>query len=268
MTARALDRGVIYGSAVVLAIWVLIPFYLVTMSALTPQANVSDYPKALFPSSLSATTIELFLQSGGVVPAMLNSLAVASLTVVVGLVLGAPAAYALARFRFRGRAAFRAVVLVTKMFPIAILAIPLAAIFVRLGLYDNLISVALVHSAMALPFVILIVGGVLVALPRDLEEAAETLGCGRWGAFRRVALPPAMPGLVAAAIFAFVISWNEVFAASILTVRTRTLPAQVLASLSTSPLALKFVAAFFMVLPAVVFIILIRRYLRLVWRPR
>src|SRR6266550_6522940 len=102
MTARALDRGVIYGSAVVLVVWVLIPLYLVTISAFAPQANVSDYPKALFPSSLSAGTIELFLQSGGVVPAMLNSLAVASLTVVVGLVLGAPAAYALARFSFRG----------------------------------------------------------------------------------------------------------------------------------------------------------------------
>jgi multiple sugar transport system permease protein len=268
MNARALDRGLIYGSAVVLAIWALIPFYLVALSAFTPQSNVSDYPKPLLPSSVSVATMQLFLESSGIVPAMLNSLVVALLTVVVGLALGAPAAYALARFRFGGRGAFRAVVLVTKMFPIVILAIPLAAILVRLGLYDTLIGVALVHTAMALPFVILIVGGAFVALPYDLEEAAETLGSGRWGAFRRVALPPAMPGLAAAAIFAFVISWNEVFAASILTVRTRTLPAQVLASLSTSPLALKFVAAFFMVLPAVVFIILIRRYLRTVWGPR
>jgi len=268
MKARALDRGLIYGSAVVLAIWVLVPFYLIAISALTPQSNVSDYPKALFPRSVSVATMQLFLESSGVVPAMVNSIAVALLTVVVGLALGSPAAYALARFRFRGRAAFSAVVLVTKMFPIAILAIPLAAIFVRLGLYDNLLSVALVHTAMALPFVILIVGGVFVALPHDLEEAAETLGSGRGGAFRRVVLPPAMPGLAAAAIFAFVISWNEVFAASILTVRTRTLPAQVLASLSTSPVALKLIAAFFMVLPAVVFFILIRRYLRAVWGPR
>ena len=268
MNARVLDRTLIYGSAVVLAIWALIPFYLIAMSALTPQPNVSDYPKPLFPTSVSVGTMQLFLESSGIVPAMLNSLIVALLTVVVGLALGAPAAYALARFRFRGREAFRAVVLVTKMFPIAILAIPLAAIFVRLGLYDNLISVALVHTVMALPFVILIVGAVFVALPHDLEEAAETLGASRWAAFVRVALPPAVPGLAAAAIFAFVISWNEVFAASILTVRTRTLPAQVLASLSTSPLALKLVAGFFMVLPAVVFIVLIRRYVRTAWGPR
>src|SRR2546430_2702450 len=236
MNARVLDRTLIYGSAVVLAIWVLIPFYLIAVSAFTPQSNIADYPKPLLPTAVSIATMQLFLESSGIVPAMLNSVVVALLTVVVGLALGARAAYALARFRFRGREAFRAVVLVTKMFPIAILAIPLAAIFVRLGLYDNLVSVALVHAAMALPFVILIVGGAFVASSNDLEEAAETLGSSRWGAFLRVALPPAMPGMAAAAIFAFVISWNEVFAASILTVRTRTLPAQVLASLSTSPI--------------------------------
>jgi multiple sugar transport system permease protein len=268
MTARALDRTLIYGIAVVLAIWVLIPFYLIAVSALTAQSNIADYPKPLFPSAASIATVQLFLESSGIVPATLNSVIVALLTVAVGLALGAPAAYALARFRFRGREAFRAVVLVARMFPIAILAIPLAAIFVRLGLYDNLVSVALVHAAMALPFVILIVGAAFVASSGDFEEAAETLGCSRWGAFVRVALPPAMPGVAAAAIFAFVISWNEVFAASILTVRTRTLPAQVLASLSTSPLALKLVAGFFMVLPAVVFVILIRRYMRAAWGPR
>jgi multiple sugar transport system permease protein len=250
------------------AIWVLIPFYLIAMSALTPQSNVSDYPRAFIPTAVSVGTLQLFMESSGIVPATLNSLVAAALTVVVGLALGAPAAYALARFRFRGREVFRAAVFVTRMFPIAILAIPLAVIFVRLGLYDSLISVALVHTAMALPFVILIVGAAFVAVPHDAEEAAETLGSSRWGAFLRVALPPAAPGLAAAAIFAFVISWNEVFAASILTVRTRTLPAQVLASLSTSPLALKLVAGFVMVLPAVIFIVLIRRYVRMAWGPR
>ena len=268
MSARTLDRTLVYASAAILGLWALIPFYLIAISALTPQANVSDYPKALLPTSISAATMRLFLESSGIVPAMLNSVVVALVTVVIGLALGAPAGYALARFRFRGRDAVRSLVLGARMFPIAILAIPLAVICVRLGLYDNLISVALVHTAMALPFVILIVGGVFVGLSLDLEDAAETLGCSRWGAFRRIALPAAMPGFIAAGIFAFVVSWNEVFASSILTVRTRTLPAQVLASLSTSPLLLKFVAAFLMVLPAIVFIVLIRRYLRLAWGPR
>jgi multiple sugar transport system permease protein len=140
--------------------------------------------------------------------------------------------------------------------------------FLQLGMYDNLVGVALIHAAIALPFVILIVGGVFAAVSHELEEAAETLGSSRWDAFVRVALPPALPGLVAAAIFTFVVSWNEVFAASILTVRMRTLPAQVFASLSTSPLAFKFAAGLILVLPAVVLIVLIRRYLMKLWGPR
>lgn len=268
MNARVLDRSLIYGGAVVLAVWVLVPFYLIAVSAFTPQPQILDYPRPLVPTSLSLATVQLFLESGGIIPSLVNSVFVALVAIVFGVGLGAPAGYALARFRFRGRGTFQAVVLVAKMFPMALLAIPLAVSFVQLGLYDSLIGVALIHAAIALPFVILIVGAAFVAVSRELEEAAETLGCGRWTAFLRVALPPALPGLAAAAVFTFVISWNEVFAASILTVRMRTLPAQVFASLSTSPLAFKFVAGLVMVLPAVILIVLIRRYLMKLWGPR
>jgi multiple sugar transport system permease protein len=268
MNARVLDRSLVYGAFVLLAVWVLVPFYLIAVSALTPQPQILDYPKPLVPSSLTPSTVQLFLESGGIVPSVVNSVLVASLAIVISVGLGAPAGYALARYRFRGRRTFQAVVLVAKMFPIAILAIPLAETLLQLGLYDSLVGVALVHAAIALPFVILIVGGVFVAVSRELEEAAETLGSSRWGAFVRIALPPALPGLAAAAMFTFVISWNEVFAASILTVRMRTFPAQVFASLSTSPLAFKFVAGLLMVLPAVLFILLIRRYVTKLWGAR
>jgi len=268
MNARVLDRSVLYAGAIFLAIWVLVPFYLIAISAFTPQAKIFDYPKPLVPTSLSTDTMQFFVEARGVIPSVLNSLVVALFTIVFGLVLGAPAGYALARFRFRGREAFQVVVLMTKMFPIAILSIPLAVTFLQLGLYDNLISVALVHTAMALPFIVLVTGGVFVAVSHELEEAAQTLGCSRWGAFLRIVLPLALPGLAAAAIFTFVISWNEVFAASILTLRQRTLPALVLFALQQSPLYFKFAGGFFMVMPAVVFIFFMRRYLLNLWGGR
>ena len=268
MNARVLDRTLLYGSAILLAIWVLIPFYLIAISAFTPPAKIFDYPKSLVPTGFSTDTMRFFVEAAGVIPSVINSVLVAVFTIIFGLALGTPAGYALARFRFRGRESFQVVVLATKMFPIAILSIPLAVTFLRLGLYDNLISVALVHTAMALPFIILVTGGVFVAVSHELEEAAQTLGCTRWGAFLRVALPLALPGLAAAAIFTFVISWNEVFAATILTLRTRTLPAQVLAGLGTSPLAFKFAGGLFMALPAVVFIFVIRKYLMNLWGSR
>src|SRR5947199_3613246 len=234
MNARVLDRTLIYGSAIFLAIWVLIPFYLIAISAFTPPAKIFDYPKSFIPTGFSTDTMRFFVDAAGVIPSVINSLLVTVFTIVFGLVLGTPAGYALARFRFRGREAFQVIVLATKMFPIAILSIPLAVTFLQLGLYDNLISVALVHTAMALPFIVLVTGGVFVAVSHELEEAAQTLGCTRWGAFLRIVLPLALPGLAAAAIFTFVISWNEVFAARILSVRTRTLPAAVVWSLSTA----------------------------------
>jgi multiple sugar transport system permease protein len=267
-SALARDRALVYGVAIVLALWVLVPFYLIGLAAFSPRDYVFAYPKVLIPTNFSTETMEYFIGSRGVLPSVINSIVVALLTIMLALILGAPAGYALARFRFRGREAFQLVVLATKMFPVAILSIPLAVAFLQVGLYDNILGVALVHTAMALPFVILVTSGVFVAVSHELEEAAMTLGCSRLGAFLRVALPLALPGLAAAAIFTFVISWNEVFAATILTLRTRTLPAQVLSTLVDSPLFFKFAGGFFMVVPAIVFIFLIRRYLLNLWGGR
>ena len=268
MNARTWDRTLIYGSAILLALWVIVPFYLIFLSAFSRPNDVFVYPEPLIPTNFSTETMEFFLQSTGVFASVLNSIAVALITIVLSLALGAPAGYALARFTFRGRQGFQLIVLATKMFPVAILSIPLAVTFVRLGLYDNVIGVALVHTAMALPFVILVTLGVFAGVSNELEEAAMTLGCSRFTAFLRIALPLALPGLAAAAIFTFVISWNEVFAASILTLRQRTLPAQVLSALQQSPLYFKFAGGFFMVMPAVVFIFFMRRYLLNLWGGR
>ena len=268
MSARTWDRTLIYGSAILLALWVVVPFYLIFLSAFSRPDDVFVYPKPLLPTNFSTATMEFFLQSTGVFASVLNSIAVALITIVLSLALGAPAGYALARFTFRGRQGFQLIVLATKMFPVAILSIPLAVTFVKLGLYDNVFGVALVHTAMALPFVILVTLGVFAGVSNELEEAAMTLGCSRFTAFLRIALPLALPGLAAAAIFTFVISWNEVFAASILTLRQRTLPAQVLSALQQSPLYFKFAGGFFMVMPAVVFIFFMRRYLLNLWGGR
>ncbi len=194
---------------------------------------------------------------------MRNSLVVGLLS----LVLGAPAGYALARFPFRGRDSFKVLILSTRAFPIVILSIPLAVTFIRWGLYDTIWAVVLAHTALALPTTILVTSSIFVGVPKDLEEAAETLGCTPFGAFWRVVLPLALPGLAAAAIFTFVLSWNEVFAATILTIstRSRTLPALVLAQLNNSPLPFHFAGGFALVVPSLIFILLMRRYLLNMW---
>ena len=262
-----LNRILLYGAATLLALWVLAPLYLIALAAFSTRQATFAWPKPFLPTNFSTDTMEFFVNSTGVWSSVVNSIIVALLTIVGGLLIGAPAGYALARFRFKGKDAFQLGILVSKMFPIAILSIPLAVTFIQLGLYDSIWGVALIHTAMALPFIILVTSSVFVGVPRDLEEAAQTLGCTRWQAFVQVALPLALPGLAAAAIFTFVISWNEVFAATILTLRNRTLPAQVLSALSDSPLYYRYAGGFFMVIPALIFIFMIRRYLLNLWGP-
>ena len=254
-----------YACAILITLFILIPIYLIATAAFSPRAVLNAFPKPIVPTILSAETMQAFLATRGVGSSVINSLSVGSITLVLSTALGAPAGYALARFGFRGKDAFQLVILMTRAFPIAILAVPLTVTFIQWGLYDTVWAVALVHTALALPTTVLITASIFISVPHDLEEAALTMGCTPLGAFTRVALPLALPGIAAASIFTFVLSWNEVFASVILTVSNRTLPAQVLSALSDSPLPYRFAGGFALIVPALIFILFIRRYLFNMW---
>ena len=262
---RAIGRGLVYLAAILIALWLLIPIYLITMAAFSPKDVIYGWPKTLFPQVISVETMQFFLNAQGVLDSLRNSVIVALLTLVVSLVIGAPAGYALARYIFRGKDAFRMAILSTRAFPLVIFSIPLGVAFRRWGLYDTLISVVMLHSAMSLPTTILITSSVFMGISRELEEAATVFGCNRLQAFMRVALPLALPGLAASAIFTFVGSWNEVFAATILTLYNRTLPAHLMVQLGAAPIPFRFAGGFFILVPAIVFMFFIRRYLFSLW---
>ncbi len=262
---RARPRWRLYAAAVLISLFILLPIYLIAVAAFSPRAVLNAFPKALVPAVLSAETMQAFLGTRAVGQSVINSLIVGGITLVLSTLIGAPAGYALARFGFRGKDAFQLLILMTRAFPVAILAVPLTVTFINWGLYDTVWAVALVHTALALPTTVLITASVFVSVPSDLEEAALTMGCTPAGAFTRVALPLALPGIAAASIFTFVLSWNEVFASVILTVTNRTLPAQVLSALGDSPLPFRFAGGFALVVPALIFIFFIRRYLFNLW---
>jgi multiple sugar transport system permease protein len=254
-----------YGAAIVLALWVIVPIYFIALAAFSTEEAVYAYPKQLLPRDVSTDTMRFFLDSEGVVPSLQRSVIVAVLTLVIALGIGIPAGYALARYAFRGADAFRLTVVGTRAFPIVILSIPLAVIFLRWGIDDTVYGVAIAHAALALPFAVLVTSSVFAGISVELEEAAMTLGCSRLMAVVRIVLPLALPGLAAAAIFVFIISWNEVFAAAILTLRERTLPAQILTLLNASPLPFKFAGGFFLLAPSLIVIFFIRKYLFNMW---
>lgn len=262
---RLAGRVLTYFGATLLALFILLPIYLIAISAFTPRENAFDFPRSVIPGEVSTDTILFFLNASGVIDAFWRSVVVAIITLVLSVLIGAPAGYAVARYGFRGRETYRLAILATRAFPIVILAIPLAVTYRVWGIDDTIIGVALMHTALALPFTILITSSVFISVPRELEEAAQTLGCSPLEAFVRVSLPLALPGLAAAAIFTWVLSWNDVFAAVILTLRNPTLPAKILTALTQSPIYYQFAAGFVMLVPSLVVIFFIRRYLLGLW---
>ena len=263
---QRINRGLGYLLAILICVWVLVPIWFIASMAFTTPAYVRAYPKGVLPFiPFSLETMRFFLSSSGIIPGTINSIVVALITLVLSTLIAAPAGYAISRYIFRGRDAYRLSILAVRAFPVVILAIPLAVVFINVGIYDSIYSLALMHTALTLPTTILVIGSVFASIPYELEEAAQVFGCTPLRAFRRVVLPLAAPGIAAAAIFTFVMSWNEVFAASILLVRNRTLPAQVLSALNQSSEAYQFAGAFFMMIPALIFIFVIRRYLFNMW---
>ena len=262
---KVLNSVLWYGAAVILALFIIIPIYLIFVSATTPDTATYDYPKSVIPVGISTENISKFVNASGVIDAFWRSVVAGVITVVLALGIGAPAGYAIARYAFRGRDGYRIVVLATRAFPIVILSIPLAVMYRQIGIYDSVWGVALMHTALALPFAVLITASVFVSIPRELEEAAQTLGCSPTRAFLKVSLPLALPGLTAAAIFTWVLSWNDVFAAAILTLRNPTLPARILTSLTQASLPWQFAAAFIMLVPSLIVIFIIRKYLLGLW---
>jgi multiple sugar transport system permease protein len=225
---------------------------------------VNSFPKAYVPE-FNFESIEFFMEFAGMTSALWNSVQVATLTMIMSILVGAPAGYALSRFEFKGKEIFRILILLTRAFPLPLLALPLAVLFIRTGLDDTIFGLALVHTTLAVPFAVLITFSLFSSIPMELEEAAWTLGCNRLSAFIKVVLPLILPGITASAIFAFVISWNEVFAAAVLTIENRTLTAFLLQNLDTSALHLKFAGGFILVVPALIFIFAVRKYLFAMW---
>ena len=257
-------RYVYISAIVLLCAWVLVPLYFLLINTLSSPEAVTAFPKSFVPA-FDFGSLKFFAGFDGMLTALKNSVIVAAMTMVMSILIGAPAGYALSRFDFRGKELFRLLVLLTRAFPLPLLALPLAVLFIRVGLDDTAFGLALVHTTLAIPFAVLITFSLFSGIPVELEEAAWTLGCNRFTAFTKVVLPLILPGITASAIFAFVISWNEVFAAAVLTIENRTLTAFLLQSLGEAPLHLKFAGGFILVVPALIFIFAVRKYLFAMW---
>lgn len=261
-----IKRWLTYTIAVLILGWILLP---IAYTVLASFADIRDYYSRVLPRRYTLRYYEEYFRLG-IVEALMRSVQVGLATVALSFALGLPAGYAIGRWAFKGRDTLKMAIIFFRVFPVAVMAVPLAVTYITLGLYDTLLGIALAHTAIALPFVILITSSIFISIPKDLEEAGYIFGMSGVQVFLRITLPLAAPGLAAAAMFTFLISWNEVVAATILSYINRTLPATVLSPyvIGTGgelPDPYKFTAATIMIIPAMLFMAYVRKYLIAMW---
>ena len=213
-----LQRRTLWVEGVVLlliALFCVFPFYwMVTTSLKTQVVALQSPPAWMFTPTLSNYWEVLFEDK--VAPPLLNSIVIAICTAALPAGLGTPAAYALARFEFRGKQDLWFWFITNRFVSPVVLAFPVFLIARETGLRDTHLALILMYLTFTLPIVIWICTDQFRSIPRELDEAAMLEGASHFRVFRSICLPLAMPGVAVSSILSFIFSWNELLFAYIL----------------------------------------------------
>jgi multiple sugar transport system permease protein len=259
-------RGIVLA---LLTVFAITPVLVMLSSSLKPLQDVQGSFRWI-PSTL---TVRPYLDIWSTVPLadyFVNSLIVAGGATGCSVPIAILAAYAVSRYRFKGRKLFTVTVLSTQMFPGILFLLPLFLIFVNIGnatgvaLYGSRGGLVLTYLTFSLPFSIWMMAGYFDSIPRDLDEAALVDGCGPLGALLRIIIPTAMPGIIAVSVYAFMTAWGEVLFASVMTndtTRTLAVGLQGYATLNDVYWNQVMAASLVVSVPVVAGFLLLQRYL-------
>lgn len=204
----------------------LAPFLWITIISITPESGLFTQGVQYLPRN---PTIENYFKIFQVVNfgrVFGNSVLVAVATTALAMSVSVAAGYSFARYDFPGRRFLTVGLLLIYMLPSIVLLIPMLAIFKTFGILNTYAALIFAESTHAIPFAVYLLTNFFVSVPRDLDEAALIDGCSRTSALVRVILPVAIPGVIAAALFVFIQSWNNFLFAFMFTSseNVRTLP--------------------------------------------
>jgi multiple sugar transport system permease protein len=263
VSARAYGRSLVWAARAAVVVLALVPFYwIANVSLSTPQALYKT-PLDYYPHPPTLENFRAVFAVSQFPRNVLNSLAVASLTTLVTLALGSPAAYALSRLRVRRKAVVMALFLGVAIFPAIGMIGPLYVGMARLRLINSYAALVIPYTLLSLPLAVWILTHFFSTLPRSLEDAALVDGCTPGRAFLRIILPLSAPGLFTAAILIFIFAWNEFLFALIMTStpESRTVPVALamFAGLHELPWATIAAATVVSILPVLALVALFQR---------
>jgi multiple sugar transport system permease protein len=272
MQKSIINRLIVYSLMLVVAIYILSPLiWILMMSFKTRMDVIAIPPKFIFTPTLENYRA-LFGVSGGQTLVtssaffsyFKNSIILASGSVLLALLLGLPAAYAIARLRFKAKESLAFTYLSFRFVPEITIILPLYVIYQKLNLYNTYIGLILVYQLIALPLMVWMMRSYFEEIPIAIEQAAQTEGYSWFGAFRKLVLPLAAPGMAATLVLAFIFCWNNfVFGLMLGGNSTQPVTVGLLSFMGTNEVQWGLMAAATMIaiLPLFILALLVQRYM-------
>lgn len=205
-------------SGVVACLLFLFPVFWMVLTSFKMPRDIFTTPPTLFFTPTLETYIS-YMSRADIPYRMLNTVIVAFGSAFISIIAGSMAGYALARIRLRGAGTLGALILLSRGVPPIALAVPMFLVARSLGLTDKHITLILAYCTFLIPYVMWLMRGFFMALPKELEESAMIDGCTRFGAFFRIIVPISLPGILSTMIFSVILAWEELLFALVLTNR-------------------------------------------------
>lgn len=205
-------------AGVVVCMLFLFPIFWMVLTSFKQQTDIFTVPPKLFFSPTVANYLN-YMQRADVANRLVNTVIVATGAGVISIIAGSMAGYALARIRLRGAATIGVLILLSRGVPPIALAVPMFLVARRFGLIDKHITLILAYCTFLVPYVMWLMRGFFISLPKELEESAMIDGCSRFGAFFKIIVPISLPGILSTLIFSMILAWEELLFALVLTSR-------------------------------------------------
>lgn len=260
-----IGRHIRIWSGVVIAVLFLFPIFWMLLTSFKMPKDIFTTPPTFFFQPTLDTYIE-YLWRADIPRRLLNTVIVSFGSAIISIIAGGMAGYALARLRIKGAGLLGTIILMSRGVPPIALAVPMFLVARKFGLTDQHITLILAYCTFLIPYVMWLMRGFFLALPKELEESAMIDGCSRFGAFLKIIVPIAMPGILSTLIFSVILAWEELLFALVLTNRNASTVPVAMAGIAGDTVnganwgALTAVGTL-MVVPVVIFALLVQKWL-------
>jgi len=205
--------------SIIIFIILFFPFYWIIITSLKSEQEIFSFPPTFFPRVLNLYSYKVQIGGGDITiigqsdfnmfRSFRNSIIISFGALCISVLLSVPASYGIARFQFKGKNFILLVFLVTQMLPVSVLLTPMFIMFKNMKLLNKPFSAIIADATIGIPFSVLILKNYFASIPAEIQEAAIIDGCNRFGAFIRIMVPVAMPGVIVCGVFSFLYAWGD-----------------------------------------------------------